>query len=190
MAKTFSVNTNRFDPYKNYRFCVFFGESTQPVAAVSKVSGLKRTSDVIEYREGRQSDCAQGAGSHQVRPSDPGARRDLRQRVRGVGRTRLRCWIREQPISHWRICAATCASNCSMKLGSSFTSTAYTAAGFRSSRRCPISMREGMPLPSSTLSSKTRAGNIRAKRNSSKFERNEDLFRMHPCINCPSATLT
>ena len=34
----FSVNTSRFDPYKSYRFLVYFGTSTTPVAAVSKVS--------------------------------------------------------------------------------------------------------------------------------------------------------
>ena len=31
-AKPFSVNTSRFDPYKNYRFLVYFGEATSPVA--------------------------------------------------------------------------------------------------------------------------------------------------------------
>src|SRR4249919_2780292 len=48
----FPVNTRRFDPYKSYRFLVFFGQSTTPVAAVSKVGALKRSSDVIEYKEG------------------------------------------------------------------------------------------------------------------------------------------
>ena len=48
----FSVNTSRFDPYKSYRFLVYFGQSTTPVAAVSKVTALKRTTDVIEYKEG------------------------------------------------------------------------------------------------------------------------------------------
>ena len=28
MAKPFTVNVNRFDPYKNYRFLVYFGETT------------------------------------------------------------------------------------------------------------------------------------------------------------------
>jgi len=47
----FPANMARFDPYKTYRFLVYFGKSTTPVAAVSKVSGLKRSSDVIEYKE-------------------------------------------------------------------------------------------------------------------------------------------
>jgi phage tail-like protein len=52
MGKTFTVNVNRFDPYKSYRFLVYFGTSTSPVAAVSKVGAIKRTSDPIEYKSG------------------------------------------------------------------------------------------------------------------------------------------
>jgi phage tail-like protein len=68
MSKPFSVNTNRFDPYKNYRFHVYFGESTRPVAAISKVSGLKRTSDVIEYREGGNPIVLKGLGRTKYEP--------------------------------------------------------------------------------------------------------------------------
>ena len=39
----FPVNAQRFDPYKNFKFRVKFGESPNYVAGVSKVSGLKRT---------------------------------------------------------------------------------------------------------------------------------------------------
>src|SRR3982750_318830 len=48
----FSVNAQRFDPYKNFKFRVFWEGSTAPVAGVSKVSGLKRTTEVVEHREG------------------------------------------------------------------------------------------------------------------------------------------
>lgn len=47
---TFSVNANRFDPYKNYKFRVKW--DGRYVAGVSKVGALKRTSDVVEFREG------------------------------------------------------------------------------------------------------------------------------------------
>ena len=40
MGKPFSVNINRFDPYKSYRFLVFFGDTVDPVAGVSKVTGM------------------------------------------------------------------------------------------------------------------------------------------------------
>jgi phage tail-like protein len=48
----FSVNTQRFDPYKNFKFRVFFVGSTTPVAGISKVTGLKRTTEVVKHREG------------------------------------------------------------------------------------------------------------------------------------------
>src|SRR5436190_20327406 len=48
----FTVNTTRFDPYKNFKFRVFFVGSTTPVAAVSKVTGLKRTTEVVKHRDG------------------------------------------------------------------------------------------------------------------------------------------
>jgi phage tail-like protein len=48
----FTVNANRFDPYKNFKFRVFWEGSTAPVAGISKVSALKRTTEVVEHREG------------------------------------------------------------------------------------------------------------------------------------------
>jgi phage tail-like protein len=62
MSKPFTVNTNRYDPYKSYRFLVYFGTSTSPVAAVSKVGGLKRSSDPIEYKEGGNPIILKGLG--------------------------------------------------------------------------------------------------------------------------------
>lgn len=46
----FSVNTNRFDPYKNFKFRVKIDGKF--VAGISKVSGLKRTTEVVRHREG------------------------------------------------------------------------------------------------------------------------------------------
>ncbi|WP_404337173.1 phage tail protein [Sphingomonas sp. MMS12-HWE2-04] len=46
----FSVNATRIDPYKNFRFRVLFGGV--PVAGVSKVSGLKRTIEPVQHRDG------------------------------------------------------------------------------------------------------------------------------------------
>ncbi len=46
----FSANVNRFDPYKNFKFRVKW--DGKYVAGVSKVSGLKRTTEVIKHREG------------------------------------------------------------------------------------------------------------------------------------------
>jgi phage tail-like protein len=46
----FSVNTRRFDPYKNFKFRVKW--DGKYVAGISKVSGLKRTTEVVKHREG------------------------------------------------------------------------------------------------------------------------------------------
>jgi phage tail-like protein len=46
----FSVNLQRFDPYKNFKFRVKW--DGRYVAGVSKVSALKRTTEVVEHREG------------------------------------------------------------------------------------------------------------------------------------------
>jgi phage tail-like protein len=46
----FSVNPERFDPYKNFKFRVKW--DGRYVAGVSKVSALKRSTEVVEHREG------------------------------------------------------------------------------------------------------------------------------------------
>jgi phage tail-like protein len=68
MSKPFSVNVNRYDPYKTYRFLVYFGSNTNPVAGVSKVSALKRSSDVIEYKQGGNLIILKGLGRTKYEP--------------------------------------------------------------------------------------------------------------------------
>lgn len=46
----FSVNATRFDPYKNFKFRVKW--DGRYVAGVSKVGALKRSTDMVEHREG------------------------------------------------------------------------------------------------------------------------------------------
>ena len=46
----FSVNPERFDPYKNFKFRVKW--DGRYVADISKVSALKRATEVVEHREG------------------------------------------------------------------------------------------------------------------------------------------
>ncbi len=78
MGKPFSVNIDRFDPYKAFRFLIYFGTSTTPVAGMSKVSGgLKRSSDVIEYKE---------AGNMLIR--------------KGLGRTKYEAITLERGLTH------------------------------------------------------------------------------------------
>lgn len=44
----FTVNTHRIDPYSNFKFRVSW--DTQPVAGLSKMSALKKTTEVTEWR--------------------------------------------------------------------------------------------------------------------------------------------
>src|SRR5437763_4789523 len=46
----FSVNPQRFDPYKNFKFRIKW--DGRYVAGISKCGALKRTTDVVEHREG------------------------------------------------------------------------------------------------------------------------------------------
>ena len=50
MAKQFNLNEHRFDPYKGFKFRVKFGNEV--VAGVSKVSALKRSTEVVSHRVG------------------------------------------------------------------------------------------------------------------------------------------
>lgn len=46
----FTVNANRFDPYKNFKFRVKW--DGRYVAGISKVGALKRTTEPVKHREG------------------------------------------------------------------------------------------------------------------------------------------
>jgi phage tail-like protein len=46
----FTVNATRFDPYKNFKFRLKWGG--QYVAGISKMTALKRTTEVVKHREG------------------------------------------------------------------------------------------------------------------------------------------
>ena len=50
MAK-FTKNA-RIDPYKNFRFVLSFAGRPEPVAGLSKMSALKRTTEVVSHRDG------------------------------------------------------------------------------------------------------------------------------------------
>jgi phage tail-like protein len=46
----YAINPIRFDPYKNFKFRIKWDGKI--VAGISKMSGLKRTTQVVEHREG------------------------------------------------------------------------------------------------------------------------------------------
>jgi len=67
-SKPFAVNISRNDPYKTYRFLVYFGTDVTPVAGMSKVGAIKRESDVIEYKEGGNAIILKGLGRTKYDP--------------------------------------------------------------------------------------------------------------------------
>ncbi len=64
----FPANPSRYDPYKTFRFLVYFGTSTTPVAGVSKVGALKRSSDVADNKEGGNPIISKGLGRTKYEP--------------------------------------------------------------------------------------------------------------------------
>lgn len=62
----FSVNAQRFDPYKNFKFRVMW--DNKYVAGVSKISALRRTTEVVTHREG--GDPSTGRKSRAASPTN------------------------------------------------------------------------------------------------------------------------
>jgi phage tail-like protein len=74
----FSVNAQRFDPYKNFKFRVKW--DGRYVAGISKVSAFKRTTEVVEHREGGDpSSIRKSPGRNKFEPLtlDRGVTHDL-----------------------------------------------------------------------------------------------------------------
>jgi phage tail-like protein len=49
----FPANAHRYDPYKNFKFRILWGGKT--ILGVSKISALKRTTEVVSHRSGGQN---------------------------------------------------------------------------------------------------------------------------------------
>jgi phage tail-like protein len=65
----FPANAERLDPYKNFKFRVYFVGRNDPVLGVSKISGLKRTTEVVPHRDGANNNhSAKGPGRSNFEP--------------------------------------------------------------------------------------------------------------------------
>ena len=149
----------RFDPYKNFKFRVKW--DGRYVAGISKVSALKRTTEVVEAPRGRrpQHHRASRPGRTEVRGHHAGARRHPRQGVRAVGQQGLELRLRPgrgglaeglpQGHHHRGLQRGRPAGDRLQGL---------PLLGLGVSRPCPISMPTPTPSPSSTSSWRTRAG--------------------------------
>jgi len=52
MGKKFTVNARRYDPYRNFKFRIKIADSAEYIAGLSKCSALKKTTEMVEWREG------------------------------------------------------------------------------------------------------------------------------------------
>ena len=177
----FTVNASRFDPYKNFKFRVKW--DGRYVAGVSKVGALKRTTEVVKHREGGDpSTQPQVAGPDRVRGDHARARRHPRHRVREVGEqgVELRLRPRRRGLAA-ATSARTSSSRSTTRPASSCSPTRSSAAGSRSSRRCPTSTPTPTPSRSRRSSWRTRAGSATTRwpsRRSRRFAEPGDLERM------------
>ena len=159
----FSVNTQRFDPYKNFKFRVRWDGKF--VAGISKVGALKRSTEVVEHREG----------------GDPSTSR------KSPGRTKFEAIMLERGVTHdtefvrwankvWNFGCGTGSGSVAQRFSqrhhiwnftttpaSSRSPTKYIAAGYRSFKRFPISTPTPTPWRSNRSSWKTKAGNKTTK---------------------------
>jgi phage tail-like protein len=67
-SKAFSVTTDRLSPFPSLRFSVYLAQSATPLVVVSKVGGLKRNTDVIEYKSGGDAIIRKGPGRTKYEP--------------------------------------------------------------------------------------------------------------------------
>jgi phage tail-like protein len=68
MSKPFSVNINRFDPYKISAFLVYIGKSVSPLQGVIKISGLRVASTPIIHYQGDNATALFGIGRSRYEP--------------------------------------------------------------------------------------------------------------------------
>jgi phage tail-like protein len=171
----FVVNAQRFDPYKNFKFRVKW--DGRYVAGVSKVGALKRTTEVVKHREG----------------GDPSSSR------KSPGRTEFEAITLERGVTHdtefekwankvWNF-GSGLGAEVSLKdfrkdiiidvyneAGSSRSAIRFFAPGSRNFRHSPISKPTPTRSPSSTSSSRTKAGNATT---TSKNQVNQPLLSQH-----------
>ena len=146
----FTVNAQRFDPYKNFKFRVKW--DGRYVAGVSKVSALKRTTEVVKHREGGDPAAAASRPDDRIRRDHPGARRDPRYGVRDSGRTRCGTTGRpgaEVSLKDFRKDITIEFYNEAGQLA--IRPTRCIAAGCPSIRPCPNSTPTPTPSRSSTI---------------------------------------
>ena len=115
----FTVNATRFDPYKNFKFRVKW--DGRYVAGVSKVSALKRTTEVVKHRDGGDPSTSRkspGRTEYDAITLERGVTHDVD--VRAVGEQGLELRNARRSAARrcrWRTSARTSSSRCYNEAG-------------------------------------------------------------------------
>ena len=155
----FTVNAARIDPYKNFKFRLKW--DGRYVAGVSLVGPLRRTTEVIDYREGGSPSLARklpGVTTFAPIVVERGVSHDL-EFERWVNKVWKFSTARRALNLRSRISARTSSSNFSTKQARWRSPTSSAAVGRLASRRCRRSTPMARPSPFSGSCSKTKAGN-------------------------------
>ena len=130
LAQAYGANAPRIDPYQNFKFRVKW--DGRYVAGVSHVSALRRTTDIVEYREGGATPY-RGAYRERlgtIRSRYSAASPTIANSRRG--RMARRGAVRVFP-------SRKSSSSCSTRAARCSRATRPGAAGCRNTRRCLIS---------------------------------------------------
>ena len=156
----FTVNTQRIDPYKNFKFRVKWqsepGGTFAVVAGVSKVGALKRTTEVVNHREGgdisteRLSPGVRSLTRSRWNAASPSIRSSKNGQIWFTApRVMARCRLRTSAKTSW--------SNFSIYRAQLSSDTVCSVAGCPSSPRFRSWMRTPMRSPLSTSCFRTKA---------------------------------
>ena len=131
----FNVNSARRDPYHDFKFKVIIDDTV--VAGISKVSALKRSTEVIQHRSGGSPASSQktpGRTEYDAIVLEKGVTHD----------TTFEHWANDgshlwdSRRSTWAASARTSSSSSSTRRATSRSSTTSTAAGSPSTRPLPV----------------------------------------------------
>jgi len=157
--------SSRIDPYKNFKFRVKFEDSSSYVAGVSKVSTLKRTTEVVTFRDGGDESTSRkspGRTEYDAITLERGVTHDITfeqwaNKVWDYNNAQASNADQEVSLADFQ---RTSRSTFSMKLARRSSPTRFSAAGCRSTSPCPSWTPTPTLSPSSTSSWKTKDGSV------------------------------
>ena len=147
MAKGFVKNANRVDPYKSFKFRVKWDGKT--VLGVSKVSALKRTTEVVKHRDGGDNSTdhkSPGRTTYDAITMERGLTHDPEFEAWA---NKVHPYAGDAADGPGQLQEGADPRNDEREGARRFSAISCTTAGSASSRRCRNSMPTPTPWPSS-----------------------------------------